>query len=766
MSLLQAGFGSSGEYTIDDSLRFRNSAGAYLSRTNAANGNLKTFTFSGWIKYSYLGGGDIWSSGNTSGGGDAISFRNSDNKLNFALSGVNILATNAVYRDPSAWYHIVLAFDTSQATASNRIKLYVNGEQITSFLTASYPSLNTDAVYFNTTTIQYLAEGYSSSLDCYLTEVNFIDGQQLTADDFGEFDDNGTWKPLAYTGTYGTNGFYLNGVGVTDESGNGNDWTNNNLNLSTSTDTTYDQMKDTPSLVDTNAGNFAVWNPLDKRASGATTYADGNLSATVGSSGSTEEAFSTFAFPTTGKWYCEVTVSNIASGNARIGIANLALSVDTRNANGYLYQQDGQKYVLGTASAYGSSWTTNDIIGLAFDADAGSITFYKNNTSQGAITSISITAQWIFGATGKATVLAINFGQRPFAYTPPSGFLKLNTFNLPDSTIEKGSDYFNTVLYTGNGSTQSITGVGFQPDLVVGKGRTYAGSGFVWYDSVRGATKWIGSYSTAAETTVTGVTSFDADGFSVGSSAVQNLNASPYVAWNWLASNTTASNTVGSITSTVSVNTTSGFSIVSYTGTGSAATVGHGLGVAPSMMIIKTRSAVNSWVVYHQSLGNTKAIYLNLTGAADTNASFWNNTSPTSSVLTVNTDTICNQNGTTYVGYCFAEVPGYSAFGSYTGNGSTDGTFVYTGFRPAWVMIKSSSSAGDSWFVLDSKRTTTNVMGDYFRAESTNAEATTTALDLLSNGFKLRTTSGAFNDATTFIYMAFAENPFKNANAR
>jgi hypothetical protein len=322
------------------------------------------------------------------------------------------------------------------------------------------------------------------------------------------------------------------------------------------------------------------------------------------------------------------------------------------------------------------------------------------------------------------------------------------------------------VLYTGNGSTQSITGVGFQPDLVVGKGRTYAGSGFVWYDSVRGATKWIGSYSTAAETTVTGVTSFDADGFSVGSSAVQNLNASPYVAWNWLASNTTASNTVGSITSTVSVNTTSGFSIVSYTGTGSAATVGHGLGVAPSMMIIKTRSAVNSWVVYHQSLGNTKAIYLNLTGAADTNASFWNNTSPTSSVLTVNTDTICNQNGTTYVGYCFAEVPGYSAFGSYTGNGSTDGTFVYTGFRPAWVMIKSSSSAGDSWFVLDSKRTTTNVMGDYFRAESTNAEATTTALDLLSNGFKLRTTSGAFNDATTFIYMAFAENPFKNANAR
>jgi hypothetical protein len=337
------------------------------------------------------------------------------------------------------------------------------------------------------------------------------------------------------------------------------------------------------------------------------------------------------SFPTSGKWYCEVTVSNIASGNARIGIGNIAVAVDSRAANGYFYQQDGQKYVLGTASAYGSSWTTNDIIGVAFDADAGSITFYKNNTSQGAITSISITAQWIFGATGKATVLAINFGQRPFAYTPPSGFLKLNTFNLPDSTIEKGADYFNTVLYTGNGSTQSITGVGFQPDWTWIKNRD-AADAHVLTDAVRGATEELQSNAASAETTnADGLTAFDTDGFSLGDDVLYNTSSEAYVAWNWLASNTTVSNAVGDIPSTVSVNTTSGFSIVSYTGNGTSdSTVGHGLGVAPSMIIVKNRDAANYWIVQHTSLPSyTYNLYLQTTDPQqnDSHCSLRQNTS-------------------------------------------------------------------------------------------------------------------------------------------
>jgi hypothetical protein len=774
MSLLQAGFGSSGEYTIDDSLRFRSSAGAYLSRTNAANGNLKTFTFSCWIKYSYLGGGDIWSSGNTSGGGDAISFRNSDNKLNFALSGVNILATNAVYRDPSAWYHIVLAFDTSQATASNRIKLYVNGEQITSFLTASYPSLNTDAVYFNTTTIQYLAEGYSSSLDCYLTEVNFIDGQQLTADDFGEFDDNGTWKPLAYTGTYGTNGFYLNGVGVTDESGNGNDWTNNNLNLSTSTATTYDQMKDTPSLVDENAGNFATLNPLDNNGVALT---EANLTGVI----ATNENVSATIAPTSGKWYWEVYI--VDSTNPYIGVKKTESNITGYSGDAVGINTAGDIYF--NASDQGKdglpNFSNGDVVGVGLDVDAQKIWWSKNGqwyTADAATESpidssvvVAGTNGYSYGSqitnvkpyvgssstTGSVTV---NFGQRPFAYTPPSGFLKLNTFNLPDSTIEKGSDYFNTVLYTGNGSTQSITGVGFQPDWTWIKNRD-AADAHVLTDAVRGATEELQSNATSAETTnADGLTAFDTDGFSLGADVLYNTSSEAYVAWNWLASNTTASNTVGSITSTVSVNTTSGFSIVSYTGTGANATVGHGLGVAPSMMIVKGRDSAGSWAVYHANANASPAsgrLYLQLTNAFTAQATAWNSTVPSSTVFSVGSLTDTNQNTNAMIAYCFAEVPGYSAFGSYTGNGSTDGPFVYTGMRPSFLLWKRTNSTGN-WTMMDSTRNTYNVLGERLYANLSNAGSDGTIIDFVSNGFKLRVNANDQNGSgSTYIYMAFAE---------
>jgi hypothetical protein len=340
------------------------------------------------------------------------------------------------------------------------------------------------------------------------------------------------------------------------------------------------------------------------------------------------------------------------------------------------------------------------------------------------------------------------------------------TYAIPD-----GRTVMAATLYTGNGTTQSINnavnGVSFQPDFVWVKGRSTTARNRL-FNVLSGVQKELYSDLTNAEATdVNGIQSFNANGFTLGSNDA-NTSGTTYVGWQWKGGGTGVSNTAGSITSSVSANTTAGFSVVTYTGTGSLATVGHGLGVAPAMMIIKTRSAVNSWVVYHQSLGNTKAIYLNLDQSADTNASFWNNTTPTSSVLTVNTDTICNQNGTTYVAYCFAPVTGYSAFGSYTGNGSADGPFVFTGFRPRFVMIKGSSFASN-WFVIDTSRSSYNVSLDALRPNLSAAETSTGtySIDILSNGFKLRTDAADSNTSgATFIYACFGENPFKFANAR
>jgi len=329
------------------------------------------------------------------------------------------------------------------------------------------------------------------------------------------------------------------------------------------------------------------------------------------------------------------------------------------------------------------------------------------------------------------------------------------------TTIDKPTDYFNTVTYTGTGSTQSITGVGFQPDWIWGKGRTLAGYNHGLVDSVRGVSKLIYSNLTEAEETYsTGVTSFDSDGFSVGSGNVFNNGSNTYVAWNWLASNTTASNTDGSITSTVSANTTSGFSIVSYTSTGSNATVGHGLGVAPSMMIFKRRSGdTENWPVYHKDMGATHIMLLNATDAKSDTATRFNDTEPTSSVFSLGTSGDTNGGTSPFIAYCFAEKKGYSKFGSYTGNGSTEGSFIYTGFKPAWVMMKRTNTTG-SWTILDNKRNTFNIIGEYLLANNNSGGIDFDNLDFLSSGFKLRNNSFNNGSGDTIIYMAFAESPF------
>jgi hypothetical protein len=340
------------------------------------------------------------------------------------------------------------------------------------------------------------------------------------------------------------------------------------------------------------------------------------------------------------------------------------------------------------------------------------------------------------------------------------------------TTIKKPSDYFNTLLYSGNNTAQrQLTGVGFQPDLVWIKGRsgTYGAYSHFVFDGVRGVGKQIFTNNTNAESTnLDNLYSFDSDGFSLGQSGVDgvtNGSSTEFVSWNWLASNTTASNTDGTVTSTVSANTTSGFSIVSYTGTGSAATVGHGLGVAPKIVLTKNRDTADNWLMYHASTGNTKALYLNENFVPGTSSAYWNNTSPTNSVFSVGTEVPMNKSGDSIIAYCFSEVKGFSKFGSYTGNGSTDGTFVYTGFKPAFLITKKSSAAGDSWNLLDATRNPNNAVDKRLTPDTSDAEATTTQYDFLSNGFKVRASTGAVNTSgATYIYMAFAENPLVGTN--
>jgi len=333
--------------------------------------------------------------------------------------------------------------------------------------------------------------------------------------------------------------------------------------------------------------------------------------------------------------------------------------------------------------------------------------------------------------------------------------------------INKSTEYFNTKLYTGNSSTNAITGVGFQPDLVWIKSRSVIRD-HVLTDSVRGIASQIHSNTTDAESTYTNdVTSFDSDGFTVSTDSDVNGDTFTYASWNWLASNTTASNTDGSITSTVSANTTSGFSIGTYTGTNVDNTVGHGLGVAPDVIMVKCTSTAHDWVVYHSALGSGSAIALNLTDASY-GATGWQNTEPTSTVFSIdNAANSVNQSGQSFVFYAFAEKKGFSKAFSYTGNGSTDGSFTYLGFRPAFCIIKRTDSASD-WVILDNKRNSFNVVDKKLESSNSDADTTQTACDFLSNGIKLKDTTTSYLGTNisggSYIYMAFAESPLVGTN--
>ena len=802
---------SSGFYNgvATQSLRFDQDSSTYLTRTPSSAGDKKTWTWSGWIKRAslisgspYSGFGIIFAGGNEQNmwaipaNCTMIAYWINTEQLVVLGSGNTVLRqTSARQRDLSAWYHFVVAMDTTQGTANDRTKVYINGVQQTSFDTTNNVSQNTD-LNINETS-NHLIGGQQTSniasyMNMYLAETNFVDGTALDASYFGETK-NGVWIPKRYTGSYGTNGFRLQfaqvGVGTASTSTIGADTSGNTHHFTSSGIVASDcAMPDSPE------NNFATWNVLSKGA--GTSTAEGNLKA-IYSSNNQAGISSTFSVDT-GKYYFEV---GCQTASVLIGVApSTYKNPDNINSTtgSIHYASGGNKSLAGTETSYGASYGNGDVIGVALNLDDGEVTFYKNNSSQGALSLTSGLSYGISSASGSSSstfTVILNSGQDSsfagtetaqgntdgnsigdFYYAPPSGFLALCTANLPEPTISPNSDtqaddYFNTVLYTGDGATShAITGVGFSPDWVWGKKRSASGDNWV-FDTSRGATKQLETNSTNVESTqTTMLKTFDSDGFTMGNDSPGNADGSTFVAWNWLANGgTTSSNTEGSITSTVQANTTAGFSIVTYTGNATNdATVGHGLLSAPSFIITKKRGATGSW----QVLTNVTSDYeegdflgLDGTGAVgnSANVSF----APTSTIWKMQGGQVGNI-ATTQVAYCFHSVEGYSKIGSYTGNGNADGTFVYLGFRPAWILTKVTSAA-NQWQIHDNKRNTSNVVNKFLMPNATNVENTGTGvlIDFLSNGFKIYVNGNSINaTGASYIYMAFAEAPFKYANAR
>ena len=514
-------------------------------------------------------------------------------------------------------------------------------------------------------------------------------------------------------------------------------------------------------------GNYCTWNPLFTNS--AFSISNGNLDLTTSSVYNTICA-STFGL-SSGKWYWEITINSGAG--AGIGVCtsavNLANFLGGTSAS-RSYDWTGQKYPGG--ASYGASYTVGDIIGVAIDVDAGTLVYYKNGVSQGTAFTDLAGSTWFPAigdqGAGADIVISANFGQRPFAY-PLSGFKALCTTNLPEPTIADGSQYFQVIKYPGNGTTQTISGLNFSPDLVWIKSRSDTFNNCIT-DAVRGTGKELYPNLTNVETTFNIITALNADGFDVstqsGAYNATNWNNSTYVAWTWDAGSSTVTNTQGSITSQVRANTSAGFSVVTFTDTGSACTVGHGLGVEPYFIIAKFRGAGGNWSIYHKDLGNTKRLRFTTEAVLGPDAGFWNNTSPTSTVFSLGSSLVAS---TTQVAYCFAPVAGYSSFGSYTGNGSADGPFVYTGHRTRFFLYKRSDTTA-TWNILDTARDPYNLANTFLVPNSSGAEVSggsASCFDFLSNGFKIRGSGTATNaSGGTYVFASFAESPFNYARAR
>ena len=822
--------------TIDQSLRSNDNDSPYLYRDPGSAGNSRTFTYSCWFKRGNLAlqtnqNQPLFSAGTGSTNFTLLYLDGANDDLRWYWYNGSTdygKAYDIVLRDTANWYHLVWAFDTTKSSSdvADRVKVYVNGTRITDISTDyGWMGQNQD-MHINTTNRQYVGKYVTNSqyLDGYIAEVNLIDGQQLEPDSFGETK-NGVWVPKSVSGlTYGTNGFRLtfadsSSIGD-DTSGNGNDYTNSSF---ASTDV----------LPDSPTNNFCTMNYLQKGP--YIGLSEGNLKVTGEVSTNSSVALGTFAV-TSGKWYFEVRQGTIASEFIGVMVKQVSDEnglVDGSNVaqtqgkgvvaryNGNVRGISGELQLTST-----TSWSAGDIIGIAFDMDNGAVYFAKNNTylNSGDPTSGSSKTGSFLNFTVDDTRIATpaldayingfvtgNFGQDSsfagtetaqgntdgngkgdFYYTPPSGYLALCSANLPEPTISpnkssQADDHFDTITYSGSASNQTIT-TNFQADWLWFKERTTNGIGHQLFDSSRLHSSSSAKFgkkldlpSTSAEGDSTAVVSQSTNDITLlgGVSTTNDAFSRTYVMWHWKANGGTLStNNDGSITSSVQANTDAGFSIVTYTGNGSTGTVGHGLGAVPKLMIVKLRSASGgSFIVYHHLMGSGPEdlrMFLDSNEASGTSTANFNSTAPTSTVFSVGNTTATNGTGT-YVAYCFAEIAGYSKFGKFIGNNViADGTFVFVGFKPAFLIAKRADSTSD-WFILDNKRTPTNPVGGggigQLAANQSYPESSLSTypiVDFLSNGFKLRhdMTYGYWNaSGATYIYWAFADQPFKFSNA-
>ena len=903
--------------SIDQSLRFEDGDSAYLSRTPSSAGNLRTFTWSGWVKRGNLGLQEelFVSDFNSAYAGFHFQFDSNDRLYVYQLTTTTsqiVLITNAVFRDTSNWYHIVLAVDTTDSTADDRVKLYVNGSQITSFSSRTNPSLNLDTYVNSTSYAHYVGtgrtanEGLRGFFDGYMAEVNFIDGTALTPTSFGETK-NGVWIPKAISGlTYGTNGFRLTFADSSD--------IGNNANSSDGTnDYTPSNLDSTDVVLDSPTNNFAVLNPLVvSNNTNDNTFKEGNLEGTTGNNAGGNITGS-IAIPSSGKWYFEFRPMDIGNG-VFLGLwdpdptQQFAYSVTPS----IIYESvTGGLRLNGTSPSYGATFGTSNTIGVAVDVDNGTVTFYKDNSSQGSTnfngaglfpvindwyTSTNIRVRANFGQDstfsgarigGGATsdtgfdysayisstqfrvnggwnnaggapasgmpavndtiqftntsnqsvgssqggtdftvtaitqqssgssnaIVTVNRSTLPqvvqpsldtgssilsvaagsivtnnatddngignFVYAPPSGHLALCSANLPEPTLsgnaaEQPDDHFNTVLYSGTGSTRSVTGVGFQPDFIWIKRRD-GGANHALYDSTRGGTNALRSNVATHESQYgDAVITFQADGFQVAGSNVSGVNGSSqtFSSWNWkLNGGTTATNNDGNVTSTVQANTDAGTSIVTFPADNTdGRTVGHGLGVAPKLIITKNRANPgygSAWIIYSEA--SSAGHYMFFTGAVRAaNTSIWGNTAPTSSVFTVGNATAGYGTGgaNDVIAYCFADVEGYQKIGSYNGNAGKN-TFIYTGFRPQFFMAKNTTTANGNWLVFDDVRDTDNPIEKELWWNISDQEYNNGRdIDFVSNGIKLRASdNNNLTSTDTYLFLAIARQPFKYSNA-
>jgi hypothetical protein len=758
--------------TIDQSLRF--SGSQYL--TGPTGTSTSTYTFSAWVKKAFL------QTNRTSG--YILGLNTNGNGFGFYTdqlsSSLPSYYSAARFRDPSSWYHVV---------ANTTGQYWINGEAV-SDSPSSLINPSNDAFVIGTL---YPAQASSYGWVGQIAQVYLVDGQELDADDFGKYNEDGVWVPQDYSGSYGTNGFKLtfdssqtNGIGH-DSSGNGNDFTASGFETTAISSSNFDNDID---YEDTPTSNYGTANPVGTTVSA---FTKANLEVGTTSSGTWQGAYGTFPIQS-GKWYWEMEVG-AADGMIGVSSNHRATPTYSSQTGEYAFRVNGSLYNNGSSSSgYSSAASSGDIIGVAFDADSGTLWYSINGTWANSATQSEIEAGTTTNSanTGMPDALYVpffsnintpaqnyNFGQRPFIYTKPNGYNALDSNNLPEPTIKNGKDHFEAIIWDGDGNDDRdiTTTESFQPDFVWIKRRSSTLDHGL-FDSVRGGSKILYSNLTIGEdTSSVNIKQFNSDGFRLGTGAQVNASGQTYVAWCWKAGGTAVSNTDGTITSSVSVNTDAGFSIVSYTGNATnGATVGHGLGVTPEFIILKDRDTAVNWIVYNKGVDSTNPeqffLHLNSDVARQDLGDVFNDVAPGSSVFTLGNSTQSNGNTKKYIAYCWHSVEGFSKFGSYETNVNSNGPFVYLGFKPALIILKNiDETTSVSWKLADSTRAPANLStGIRLYAASDAAESTHSneAVDFLSNGFKIRGTSNSQNAPNvnkTVIYMAWAENPFGGENA-